>query len=297
MFAKNFSKKYRWLVDDLLMISFTVSPSRINLRLHSISVTFKMVKKVITTLDSSKASGPYWISHGGSKELPAWTSYIQAELFNMCLKGSSFPDCWRTSSVVFVFKNDRERSTTKNHHLVSLLSVVSKFIKKLVNNGIVDHLEKCGLFFFYFQYGFRSSWSTADILTVASDKIARTSNRSRATQVVALDMSKDFDKVWHTDFLHKLNSDSELESDLWSVLEEKYLLRCCWSWLSLPNWTEAPTLSLLLKPPPRKLEPWFVPWSFFLLRFLCTSINLPYGHIWNIVVMPELVLLVATWNC
>ena len=103
--------------------------------------------------------------------------------------------------------------------------------------------------FFYFQYGFRSSWSTADILTVVSDKIARTSNRSRATQVVALDTSKDFNRVWHTDFLHKLNSDSELESDLWSVLEEKYLLRCCWSWLSLPNWTEAPTLSLLLKPP------------------------------------------------
>ena len=27
------------------------------------------------------------------------------------------------------------------------------------------------------------------------------------------------------------------------------------------------------------------------------SINLPYGHAWNTVVMSGLVLLVATWNC
>ena len=55
---------------------------------------------------------------------------------------------------------------------VSLLSVVSKVFEKLVNNRIVDHLEKCGLFS-DFQYGFRSSRSTADLLTVASDRIAK----------------------------------------------------------------------------------------------------------------------------
>ena len=44
--------------------------------------------------------------------------------------------------------------------------------RKSVNNRIVDHLEKCGLFS-DFQYGFRSSGSTADLLTVVSDRIAR----------------------------------------------------------------------------------------------------------------------------
>ena len=51
------------------------------------------------------------------------------------------------------------------------------------------------------------------------------------------------------------------------------------------------------KVPPRKLEPWFVLWSFFLLRLLCISINLPYDHAWITVIMAGLVLLVATWNC
>ena len=56
-----------------------------------------------------------------------------------------------------VFKNFVERSTAKNYYgPVSLLSVVSKVFKKLVNNKIVDHLEKSD-HFSDFQYGFSSS--------------------------------------------------------------------------------------------------------------------------------------------
>ena len=75
--------------------------------------------------------------------------------------------------------------------------------EKLVNNRIVDRLEKCGLFS-DFQYGFRSSRSTADLLTVASDRIARAFNRSEATLAMVLDISKAFDRVWHAGILHKL---------------------------------------------------------------------------------------------
>ena len=110
----------------------------------------------------------------------------------MCLKESCFPDCWKVSSVVPVFKNVAKRSTAKNYCPVSLLSVVNKVFEKLVNKRIVDHLEKCGLYF-DFQYGFGSSRSTADLLTVVSDKIARAFNRSGATRTVALDKSKAFD--------------------------------------------------------------------------------------------------------
>ena len=63
--------------------------------------------------------------------------------------------------MISVFKNVGERPTTKNYSPVSLLSVVSKVFEKLVNNRIVDHLQKCGLFS-NFQYGFRSSQSIAD---------------------------------------------------------------------------------------------------------------------------------------
>ena len=107
--------------------------------------------------------------------------------------------------MVPVFKNVGERSSAKNHCPVSLFSVVSKVFEKLVNNRIVDHLENCGLFS-DFQYCFRSSRSTADLLTVVSDRTARAFNRSGAIQAVALDISEAFDRVCHAALLLKLKS-------------------------------------------------------------------------------------------
>ena len=57
-----------------------------------------------------------------------------------------------------------------------------------------------------FQYGFSSSRSTADLLTIVSDRIARAFNRSGATRAVGHDIFKTFDRVWHAGLLHKLKS-------------------------------------------------------------------------------------------
>ena len=105
-----------------------------------------MVKKVITNLDLLSASGPDCILVVVLKNCVPELSYILAEIFNKCLKESCFPDCWKVSLVVPVFKNVVERFTAKNYYFVSLLSVVSKVFERLVNNRIVDHLEKCGFF-------------------------------------------------------------------------------------------------------------------------------------------------------
>ena len=61
-------------------------------------------------------------------------------------------------------------------------------------------------FFSDFQYGFRSSQLTADLLIVVSDRITRAFNRSGATRAVALDIFKAFDRVWYPGLLHKIKS-------------------------------------------------------------------------------------------
>ena len=143
LFAKNFSKNSN--LDDW-GIPLPVFPSRTNLKLHNISITPKMVKKIITNLDSSKVSGPDSIAVVVLKNCEPELSYILAKFFNMCLKESCFPGSWKVSLVVPVFKNVGKRSIAKIYHPVSLLSVVSKVFEKLVINRIVDHLENCGLF-------------------------------------------------------------------------------------------------------------------------------------------------------
>ena len=69
--------------------------------------------------------------------------------------------------------------------------MVSKVFEKLINDRIVDHLEKQG-HFSDCQYGFRSCQSTADHLTVVSVRIGRAFNRSGTTHAVALDIMQGF---------------------------------------------------------------------------------------------------------
>ena len=131
-----------------------VFPSRANLKLHNISTSRKIVKKVTTNLDLSKHNKPYSSKSSGPDCIPVVVvrncepklSYMLAELLNKCLKQSCFSDCWKVSSLVPVFKNVGERSIAKNYGPVSVLFVASKGLEKLVNNRIVGHLEKCGLF-------------------------------------------------------------------------------------------------------------------------------------------------------
>ena len=112
-FAENFSKNSN-LDDSGISFSLSVFPSRTNFKLHNISVTSKMVKKVIMSFHLSKASGPDCIPVVVLQNCEPELSYIIAELFSKLLKESYFPDCWKVSSVVPVFKNVAERSTAKN---------------------------------------------------------------------------------------------------------------------------------------------------------------------------------------
>ena len=59
---------------------------------------------------------------------------------------------------------------------------------------------------FCFQYSFRSSRSTADLVTVVFDKIAWVFNKCWATRAASLDISKAFDRVWHVGLLYRPKS-------------------------------------------------------------------------------------------
>ena len=133
---KNFSENS--ILDDL-GIYLPVFLSRTNLKQHHISVSPKMIKKVVPNLDSSKASGLDYILVVGLKKCESkLNTYLLNSSICVCLKESCFSYCWKISSLIPVLKSVWGRSTTKNYHHVSLLSVVSKG----VNNRIIDHPNK-----------------------------------------------------------------------------------------------------------------------------------------------------------
>ena len=66
--------------------------------------------------------------------------------------------------------------------------MISEVFENPMNKKLVDHLWKYGVLT-DFQYGFRSSQSTANLQTVVSDRIARIFNRFQAIRAVILDIS------------------------------------------------------------------------------------------------------------
>ena len=95
-FPENFSENSNL---DYSGISLPVFPSRTDLKLHNISATPKMVKKVMTNFDLSKASGPDCIQVVVLKKCEPELSDVITELFDKYVKESCFLDCWKVSSV------------------------------------------------------------------------------------------------------------------------------------------------------------------------------------------------------
>ena len=85
-------------------------PKRTKSTLSNINFTVSDVSKIITGLDSSKASGPDSIPVIVLQMCTPELAPVLTKLFKKCIKESCFPSCWKLPSVVPVFKNHGECS-------------------------------------------------------------------------------------------------------------------------------------------------------------------------------------------
>ena len=201
LLAQKFSSNSN-LVSDNPLPEF---PSRCDTTLSNLKVTPSCVSKVISHLDPSKSCGPDNIPVIVLQRCAPELSAVLSKLFNKCISESCFPSCWKTASVVPIFKNQGDRASPLNYRPISLLNIISKVFESLINKSLVSHLESNGLFSDA-QYGFRSKRSTADLLTVITERISASLDKKGEARLVALDISKAFDRVWHPGLLHKLRS-------------------------------------------------------------------------------------------
>ena len=202
LFARNFSSNATLYDNNHCIPDF---PSRSSSKLSELKITPALVGKIIGNLNPSTASGPDNIPVTVFQKCSPELSSILSKLFNKCLTESSFPSCWKSASVVPVFKNNGDRSNPLNYRPISLLNTISKIFESTIAKALMSHLESNGLLSDC-QYGFRPSRSTADLLTVISDRFYRALDGRGEARLVALDISKAFDKVWHAGLISKLDS-------------------------------------------------------------------------------------------
>ena len=112
-------------------ISLPAFPSRINQKLHNIFITLKLVNKVITNLDLSKASDPKCIPVVLQKELWTWIFINTSWTFTIHLREYCIPDCWKVSSGSLYLRMLVKGARLKTTVLLVFLLWLVKFLKNL----------------------------------------------------------------------------------------------------------------------------------------------------------------------
>ena len=89
-----------------------------------------------------------------------------------------------------------------NYLPIALTSAVAKVFETLLNSHFIKHRESNNLLSDH-QHGFRKARSTGDLLSYLAH-FWSSSLRNFEESIIALDISKSFDRVWHKALLVKL---------------------------------------------------------------------------------------------
>ena len=127
---------------------------------------------------------------------------VLCRLFCLILISCTYPSSWKYSLVQPVPKKG-DCSNPSNYRPIALSSAVAKIFETLLNSHFIKHLESNNLLSDH-QYGFRKARSTRDLLSYLTHAWSSSLRNFGESIVVALDISKTFDRVWHKALLAKL---------------------------------------------------------------------------------------------
>ncbi len=158
----------------------------------------------LSGLSHQKAYGPDGVPTIVLKNCASVLTPCLVKLFRLCLSTSTFPSCWKYAYVQPVPKNG-DRSNPSNYRPIALLSCLSKAFESILNRKIQKHLSTTDLLSDR-EYGFRKGRPTGDLLSLLTDFWSSSLSRFGKTFSVTLDISKAFNRVWHSSLLSKLPS-------------------------------------------------------------------------------------------
>jgi retron-type reverse transcriptase len=153
-------------------------------------------------LSCNKACGVDKISSKILKLASPVISVTLTYIFNQSITLFSFPDEWKVARVLPLYKRGH-RNIPGNYRPISILTVISKIMERLLYDQLYDYLTKNEIISDD-QFGFRKFHSTATSLLDSTNSWYVNMDRKMFNLVVFIDLKKAFDTVDHEILLEKM---------------------------------------------------------------------------------------------
>ena len=192
------------LLNTFLLVAGTLRSSHsLFADLPTHEVTPEDVIAPMNKLDVNKANGPNGISAFMLKTTAKSIAPPLAQLFNLSFPTGKFPEIWKIASIVPIPKAG-DKSDPSNYRPISLLSIVSKLLEKIVYAILWDHLLEHAPISDR-QWGFRRGESTTTVLLSATHDWFSLLDKQCDVLCVLFDFRKAFDSVPHKKLMDKLS--------------------------------------------------------------------------------------------
>lgn len=192
------------ILDDKDAILPNLSLPVLNLQLDNIILTPLEVEAILKILPIGKASGPDGMSNRILRELACELSVPLCSLFNQSLRTGLIPTSFKEANVCPVPKKG-DMTSISNFRPISLLNSLSKVLERLVFKYLYNHLNDNDLIS-SLQSGFIPGDSTINQLTFLYNTFCQALDAGKEVRAVFCDVSKAFDRVWHSGLLFKLQA-------------------------------------------------------------------------------------------
>lgn len=163
--------------------------------------------KIVSGLESKASQDMFGLSNNLIKKVIDNIALPLTHIFNLSLQSGIIPNELKMAKVIPIFKlNSKDAellSDMSNYRPISLLSIFSKILEKIVALKLTEYLDTNNLLYKH-QYGFQKQKSTVQPIIHLLNEIVKNSNEKNVSIGVFCDLRKAFDCCSHRILLIKL---------------------------------------------------------------------------------------------
>lgn len=163
----------------------------------------KEIFDTIISIKTNSAAGIDKISPCILKHIAHFITTPLKHIVNLSFNSGSFPNQLKHATVIPIYKSG-DKTNIENYRPISLLSVLSKIIEKIVKSRLISHLETQKILSPN-QFGFQKKISTESAILDLTENITNSLNDGDSCLAIFLDLAKAFDTVSHPILLERLS--------------------------------------------------------------------------------------------